>query len=503
MKKAKALMIQGTGSGVGKSILTAAFCRHFLRQGLKVAPFKAQNMANNSFITADGGEMGRAQVYQAEACGIPPHVDMNPILLKPSGDNNSQVILLGKVVGNRNAKDYFGGRKKFIPEVLGALDRLRSQFDLIVIEGAGSPAEINLKEHDLVNMFIAESADAPVLIVGDIDRGGVFAWMKGTYDLLTEKERGLVGGFLVNKFRGDFALLQPGLEMFQNMVGKPILGVFPFDHDLFVDEEDAIPMPSVEYSAGTQQRVDVVVLRLPRISNFTDFSPLAYDPNILLRYVWRPNQLGNPDLIIIPGSKSTLDDLDFLRQSGLADAVLQSHKSGSLILGVCAGLQILGKTVRDPEHVESAKSESAGLGLLNMETTLLAEKITRQVHGVVTCASPALRAGLAVEGYEIHMGRTRFPDDVAPLFQNSNGDSDSNLGVTNRDGTVIATYIHGFLDNDGLRQEFINHVRSQRGLSALTSAFNYRAFRENNLNRLGAMIERHVDLKLLNELVFG
>ena len=500
--KAKTLMIQGTGSGVGKSIITAGFCRQFFLDGWRVAPFKAQNMSLNSFVTEDGGELGRAQAYQAEACGIKPHVNMNPILLKPSGDNMSQVIVMGKVTENRNAKNYYANHKRHQTEVKKAFDHLSREYELIVLEGAGSPAEINLKQWDLVNMPMAQMAKAPVIIVGDIDRGGVFAWMKGTFDLLEPEEKDRVAGFIVNKFRGDPDLLTPGLRQFEDMVHKPILGVIPYCRDLFVDEEDAIPTEAYPSAQNASGNLDAAVIWYPRISNFTDVSPLAADPSVTLRYVSNPAQLGNPDLIILPGSKNTLDDVDFLKRQGLAEAICDRFHSGSIILGICAGFQILGKTVRDPYNMESHQTEVSGLNLLDFETTLLTQKNTRQVRQT-TLSSPLFQAGLPIEGYEIHMGETEFKTEYLPLFETPNGNHPLHLGLTNHEGTLVGTYVHGFLDNEEVRISFLQHIRILRGLPAPKETFNYRAFREQNLNRLANLVSASVDMKKVIEIING
>lgn len=500
--RAKTLMIQGTGSGVGKSIITAGFCRQFFLEGWRVAPFKAQNMSLNSFVTAEGGELGRAQAYQAEACGIKPHVHMNPILLKPSGDNMSQVIVMGKVTENRNAKNYYANHKKHEAQVQEAFDQLSQEYELIVLEGAGSPAEINLKQWDLVNMPMARMAKAPVLIVGDIDRGGVFAWMKGTYDLLEPEEKDRVAGFIVNKFRGDLDLLTPGLRQFEDMVHKPVLGVIPYCRDLFVDEEDAIPTevtPSVQNTLG---KLDAAVIWYPRISNFTDVSPLMADPSATVRYVSNPAQLGNPDLIILPGSKNTLEDLEFLKQQGLAKAICECFQSGSIILGICGGFQMLGKTVRDPDNMESRLTEVSGLGLLDLETTLLTVKNTRQVCQA-TLSGPLFPEGLPVEGYEIHMGKTKFLSQYISLFGTQNGDHPLHPGLTNQKGTLTGTYVHGFLDNEEVRHSFLNHIRTLRNLPIQEETFIYSAFREQNLNRLAKLLHDSVDMKQIKEIIQG
>lgn len=492
---AKTIMIQGTGSGVGKSMITAALCRRFFMDGRRVAPFKAQNMSLNSFVTEDGGEMGRAQVYQAEACGIKPHVAMNPVLLKPSGDNMSQVIVMGKVVGSRNAKDYYAGRGNYINEVKDAFEFLSNAYDLIVLEGAGSPAEINLREFDFVNMAMAKMANAPVIIVGDIDRGGVFAWMKGTYDLLTPDEQNRVCGFIINKFRGDVDLLKPGITMFENMVGKPVLGVVPFYLDFFADEEDSVPIMNNQKNG--KDILDVVVLRLPRMSNFTDVSPLSNDPSISVRYVWQASQINNPDLIIIPGSKNTIEDLRFMHTQGLSKAILDCHNAGSTILGICGGFQILGAMIHDPDNIESSHSEShlEGLNLFNMETTILKEKTTRQVR-MSTCSNPIWDAGLTVDGYEIHMGASEVKSTYFPLFQGL--ENTCNLGMTNTNGTVIGTYIHGFLDNNEFRSEFLKQIRNKRGLSG--KDFDYSSFRNSQMDRLCEMTN-HLDMNRIYQLV--
>lgn len=499
---AKTLMIQGTGSGVGKSIITAGICRQFYLDGWQVAPFKAQNMSLNSFITEDGGELGRAQAYQAEACGIKPHVNMNPILLKPSGDNMSQVIVMGKVTENRNAKNYYAHHNKHKEAVQTAFNNLSREYDLVVLEGAGSPAEINLKQWDLVNMPMAKMAKAPVLIVGDIDRGGVFAWMKGTYDLLTKEEQDRVAGFIVNKFRGDLDLLTPGLLQLEDLVQKPVLGVIPFCRDLFVDEEDAIPAWNHPATGNEKDQLDAAVIWYPRISNFTDVSPLAADPAVSLRYVSNPSQLGNPDLIILPGSKNTLDDLQFMKGQGLAEAVCDRHQSGAIVLGICGGFQILGKTVKDPESMESRQTEVSGLTLLDIETTLVTEKTTRQVQQT-TVSGPLFPAGFPVEGYEIHMGVTEFHAEYLPLFKNTNGDHPFHLGITDAKGTLVGTYVHGFLDNEDLRNSFLNHVRNMRSLPMQQKKFNYHAFRQQHLNRLAQLVSDSIDMKQVKEIVNG
>lgn len=497
---AKTLMIQGTGSGVGKSIITAALCRAFYREGHKVTPFKAQNMSLNSYVTEDGGEIGRAQVYQAEACGIAPHVAMNPILLKPSADNNSQVIVMGKVMGQRNAKDYYANRPNYIKEVEQAFDYLKSKYELIIMEGAGSPAEINLRQHDMVNMAMAEMADAPVLIVGDIDRGGVFAWMKGTLDLLTETEQQRVRGFIINQFRGDIDLLKPGITQFEEMTGKPVLGVIPFDAELYVDEEDAIPHHSSPFINSGKGVVDVAIVQLPHIANFTDFSPLVSDPGVAVRYVRSPVQAGRPDLLILPGTKNTIGDMQFIKEMGWDQYTKSFHEEGGMILGVCGGFQILGTRLSDPDHIESPIDEIDGLGFIQATTIMEHEKITRR-RIRPTLPSSIFEQGLEVDGYEIHSGRTQFHKEYPLLFQPSNGDCHYSLGLCNEEGTVIGTYLHGFLDNDPIREAFLNYIRKQRNLPPPVKKFNYREFRSRHLDRLANLVTQSIDMNEVKRII--
>ncbi len=494
--KAKTLMIQGTGSGVGKSLITAAFCRWFYKQGWRVAPYKAQNMSLNSFITEDGGEMGRAQVYQAEACGIKPHVSMNPVLLKPSGDNQSQIIVMGKVSATQNAKDYYQFRGKYIDQAKGALDDLRNQYEIVVLEGAGSPAEINLKSFDFVNMYMAEHAEAPVILVGDIDRGGVFAWIKGTYDLLEPHEQKRVCGIIINKFRGDIDLLKPGLKMLEDLIHKPVLGVLPFFRDLYVDEEDTLPDWTLSDQNTHPDALQIAILRLPRISNFTDFAPLIHDPNLKVSFIWHPLQLNRPHIIIIPGSKNTLEDLAFLKSQGLDKSLLQCHREGASIWGICAGFQMMGQRICDPKKVESQRLEMQGLGFFDVSTELKAQKTTRQVH-CKTTGNTWLPDGLAVEGYEIHMGSNHYHSNYTHLFDSDKREQSYDLGIVNEEGSLIGTYLHGFLDNKDFRNSLFNNIRRKNGLPLQPTGFDYQALRNNSLDRLGKMIEDHLDMNII------
>ncbi len=489
-------MIQGTGSGVGKSILTAAFCRYFYQAGVKVAPFKAQNMALNSFVTEHGEEMGRAQVYQAEACGLKPEILMNPILLKPSGDNNSQVIVMGKPDGSRNAKDFYSRHLQHKEIVLQALAKLRQKYELVIIEGAGSPAEINLKKTDIVNMFIAEKAEAPVLLVGDIDRGGVFAWLKGTYDLLSRNEQDRILGFIINKFRGDLELLKPGIEQFEKMMGKPVLGVIPYCQNLVVDEEDSVPQRFYSANGNEQETLNIAVIELPRMSNFTDLSPLAHDPSISIQYVQHPTQIWKPDLIILPGSKNTVDDINFLNRQYLTREILKHHEAGAMILGICGGFQMLGKIIKDPGNMESREKEADGLGFFDFETTLMPEKLTRQVQ-LETARSRVFPEGVQCEGYEIHMGRTTFKTSYPALFSTSTGENPMNYGITNEAGTVFGTYLHGFLDKDLFRENILRYIRSEKGIPEPKNKFDYAQFRTRGLNKLADLIKTSMNMETI------
>jgi adenosylcobyric acid synthase len=444
---AKSIMIQGTMSNAGKSLLVAALCRIFWQDGWRVAPFKSQNMALNSFITASGGEMGRAQVVQAECAGIEPDVRMNPILLKPTTDKGSQVILRGRALGNMTAWEYYEKKADFLPAVMDAYNSLAAEHDIIVIEGAGSPAEINLKRDDFVNMGLAKLVDAPILLVGDIDRGGVFAQLYGTIALLDADERARVKGMVVNKFRGDRAILEPGLKTLEELCGVPVAGVVPYLH-VDIDDEDSLTERF--YRPAAKGLIDVAVIRLPYISNFTDFAPFERQMSVSLRYVQSVGELGRPDMIILPGTKSTIADLIWLRESGLEAAVLQAADSGTLVFGICGGFQMLGRTISDPERVESAGlTEIRGMGLLEMDTVFRGEKVQTQTKGVFGAVPGMLAAlsGMAYEGYEIHMGRSG--EKVTAL-----------MGA----GNVYGSYIHGVFDAPGICEAVIRALCGKKGI---------------------------------------
>ncbi|MCL0064510.1 cobyric acid synthase [Dehalococcoidia bacterium] len=459
---AKTLMIQGTGSSVGKSIIVAALCRIMHQDGFRVAPFKSQNMALNSFVTRDGLEMGRAQVVQAEAAGIEPCVDMNPVLLKPEADAKSQVVVMGKPRMTVSARDYYKHTLDLFPIIEQSLARLRSQYDIVIIEGAGSPAEINLRRFEMVNMSIARIAQSPVLLVGDIDKGGVFASLVGTLVLLQGEERKMIKGFIINKFRGDISILQPGLDYLEEHTGIPVLGVVPYYHHIMINEEDSI------YQGETGEwnrecRIDIAVIYLRHISNSTDFEPLQQEPGVRLRYITAPWQLGNPDLIIIPGSKSTIADLAHLKETGLAEAILSKARAGTPVIGICGGFQMLGNRIEDPQRVESEKTSIDGLGLLDIVTTFESEKTTHQVRARITAGEGLFRGltGEDLTGYEIHMGQT-LGGDAPPAFeitQRLGGDGNHPDGAVGYDGMIFGTYLHGLFDNGRFRRGLLHNIK--------------------------------------------
>ncbi len=492
-------MIQGTGSHVGKSVLVAALCRIFADRGARVAPFKAQNMALNSFITREGGEIGRAQAFQAFAARILPSVHMNPILLKPSSDTGAQVIVQGKVFGNMDARTYHHRKEELREKVRESLEVLRRQYDLILIEGAGSPAEINLKEHDLVNMGTAKMARSPVLLVGDIDRGGVFASLYGTIALLEEEERAYFRGLIINKFRGDVSLLTPGLRMIEEKTAMPVLGVIPYVHDLYLPEEDSVGLRKRMGVADAAIRIGVV--RLSHISNFTDFDVLAMEPEVSVEYLSPGDPLDGLDALILPGSKNTLSDLALLRESGLDKRIVAFAEGGGTVVGLCGGYQILGRSVRDPEHVESNLEAVAGLGLLDIETVMASKK--------TTTLDEAKRIGgkgeERLEGYEIHMGQTRRGDGVAPLFRivRRNGQPcNVEDGAVNARANVWGTYLHGIFDNDRFRHEFLNTLRERKGLSPLTrfQVF-YKQRLEEHVEKLARTVSDALDMDRIERII--
>ena len=501
MSKAKCIMVQGTMSGAGKSLLCAALCRIFAQDGYRVAPFKSQNMALNSFVTRDGAEMGRAQVVQAQAAGAEPDVRMNPILLKPSSDVGSQVIVNGRARGQMSAADYFRMKRSLIPDILEAYNSLAAENDIIVIEGAGSPAEINLKADDIVNMGLAKLVDAPVLLAGDIDRGGVFAQLYGTVELLEADERARIRGLIINKFRGDVEILRPGLAMLEEKTQLPVVGVVPY---LRVEIEDEDSLSDRLEAKSAVKPLDIAILRLPHVSNFTDFIPLEQHPLLGVRYVQRTRQLGAPDLVILPGTKNTMDDLRWLRESGLEAAVLRLSAAGTPVLGVCGGYQMLGETLRDPMHVESRIPEMAGLGLLNLDVEFRAEKTTVQSSGAIACESGWLSAynGVVLDGYEIHAGVNAFGPGCVPfLYLNGRTEPD---GVTNRAGNVIGTYLHGLFDTGVFWRAVVNRVREQKGMDARDGeVLTIEQYRDREFDRLAAVVRQNLDMDAVYAILRG
>lgn len=490
---AKSIMIQGTGSHVGKSLIVTGLCRIFHQDGFRVAPFKAQNMSLNSFATPEGGEIGRAQAVQAEACRIPPSVDMNPILLKPMGDAGCQVVLHGKPYMNLSAKRYYDIKTKLWEAVRLSFERLKERFDIIVIEGAGSPAEVNLKENDIVNMRMARYAEAPVLLVGDIDRGGVLAWMVGTLQLLPQEERELVKGLIINKFRGDISLLKPGLDFLEERTGKPVLGVIPYIRDLRIQEEDSVSLDGLK-PMKDESDVRIAVIRLPGISNFTDFDPLIREEDVSLRYVTSPDELEWADMIVIPGTKNTIRDLGFLKERGLFEGILRERGKGKMIMGICGGFQMLGVRVEDPYGIESEQGSEEGLGLLEVVTSFTDEKATYQVVARAIRETPYLDEGELLEGYEIHMGETKARDHLFELSRPS-GEKVWD-GAISDDNLVVGTYLHGIFENGLFRRRLLNFVRRRKGLPEINipSEVNPRLERQREYDRLAGILRESLDI---------
>ena len=483
-------MLAGTGSDVGKSIIAAAFCRIFLQDGYHPAPFKAQNMALNSYATPEGLEIGRAQAVQAEAAGVPCHTDMNPLLLKPSSDHTSRVVLNGRPIGNRNAYEYFRreGREELRKEVHAAFDRLAARYNPVVMERAGSISEINLRDSDLVNLPMAMHAGADVILVADIDRGGVFASVYGSVMLLRPEERKHIKGILINKFRGDIRLFESGVKMLEDLCGVPVVGVVPYYKDIYIEEEDSVMLQTKNIRAG-QGKVNIAVVLLRHLSNFTDFNVLERDPRVHLFYTNNTDELMKADIILLPGSKSTLSDLYELRRNGVAQAIVRAHREGATVMGICGGYQLMGQEVCDPDHVEGEIERLPGLGLLPVSTRTQGEKITRQVRfhfleGSETC-----------EGYEIHMGTTAPLADVpaSPLNHLADGREDGYFA----DRTCMGTYVHGILDNpsviDYLLEPFANKLKE--------TTFDYKAFKEEQYDKLAAHVRKHVDLPLIYQIL--
>ena len=493
MKKTRCIMVQGTMSGAGKSLLCAALCRIFHQDGLRCAPFKSQNMALNSYVTRDGLEMGRAQVVQAMAAGVEPDVRMNPILLKPCSDVGSQVIVNGEVRGQMPARDYFRYKKQLVPEILAAYHSLAEENDVIVIEGAGSPAEINLKADDIVNMGLARLVDAPVLLAGDIDRGGVFAQLYGTVALLEPEERARVKGLIINKFRGDVEILRPGLAPLEEKTGVPVIGVVPYVRTE-IDDEDSLA-PSLGRTEA-HKPLDAAVIRLPRISNFTDFSPLEQHPLLGVRYVSGPQTLGRPDVVILPGTKSTLDDLVWLRENGLEAAILKLAAAGVPVMGICGGYQMLGRTLSDPEGTEGGVPGAVvrGLGLLPVDTVFCAQKTRTRVEARAL-AGPF--AGARLEGYEIHMGKTQV--DGEPFCRLEDGRAEGCAA-----GNVYGTYLHGLFDTGEATARLADLLCKTKGIDPAGAApLSHRAFQEREFDRLAEAVRAALDMDAIYRMMEG
>lgn len=495
---ARTIMVQGTASSVGKSIVCAALCRLFRNEGLRVAPFKSQNMALNAFVTPDGGEIGRAQAVQAEAARAVPTVDMNPILLKPEGDSRSQVVVLGKVRGSMSAAEYHANKPELRVLVKDALDRLRASNDIVVIEGAGSPAEINLKDRDIVNMFVAGIADAPVLLVGDIDRGGVFAAFVGTMELLEEHERARVAAFVINKFRGDVRLLEPGLRFLEDRTSKPVLGVLPYVQRLRVADEDSV---SLETRRGRPRarpdELEIAIVRLPRISNYDDFQPLEHEAGVVVRFVEHADELEGADLVVLPGTKSTIADLRWLKTSGIAEAVVRRARRGEPVLGICGGCQMLGHTIHDPGAIEGDERFAEALGLLAFRTHFGTEKRTTQVRA----EGLSFLSG-EIAGYEIHMGRLERLPGASGAFtitrRNGRPERDIDGDVS---GAVIGTMIHGLFDNECARRALLNHLRRKKPLAAALSTSPSVSTEHDEYDRIAEVLRANLDMARLHSMV--
>ena len=496
--KAKVLMMQGTASNVGKSILVTALCRIFKNDGFAVAPFKAQNMSLNSFVTPTGGEIGRAQAVQAEAAGIAPTVEMNPILLKPEGNSRSQVVVNGRPQMTTTAANYYTLKSQLWPVVTEALDKLRSRYQIVVIEGAGSPAEVNLARDEIVNMRLARYCQSPVLLIGDIDRGGVFASLLGTLWLLAPEELKLVKGLVINKFRGDIALLKTGIRFLEEKASIPVTGVIPYFQDISVAQEDSVALEQSRPQQATFQ-IDIAVIRLPHVSNFDDFDPMANETGIRVRFINSVHNLGSPDLIILPGSKTTVADLHWLRESGLANRITSLFQQGTFVIGICGGYQMLGQYINDPDQVESAVLKQQGLGILPITTTFLPTKETHQVKGEVLSHRGLLSntMGISLEGYEIHMGRTENHEEGnAFRLKERSGESCNVLdGYLDSTGRVLGTYLHGLFGNNNLRRSMLSQIAQSKGQHLVFDDDSDQ--REDEYDRLADLIRNSLDIDLI------
>lgn len=489
MRKLKPLMIQGTMSNSGKTFVVAGLCRIFAKDGYRCAPFKSQNMALNSYITKDGWEIGRAQAMQAEAAMIEPQVEMNPILLKPNSDMGSQVIVNGEVLGNYPATEYYKKKEQLKPAIMQAFHKLEERFDAIVIEGAGSPAEINLKDNDIVNMGMAKMADADVFLVADIDRGGVFAAVYGTIMLLEPEERKRIKGIIINKFRGDVEILKPGLTMIEELTGIPVIGVLPYAQ-IDIDDEDSLSDDLTKREVGIG--IDIAVIRLPHISNFTDFGAFDMMNEVSLRYVTKKSELGNPDVIILPGTKNTMYDLKWLRESGL-EAVIWRLKDKCRIIGICGGYQMLGELLEDPENIEHGGTMK-GIGLLPLKTVFVSDKTrTRKKADILA------NLELSVKGYEIHMGVTTALDqDVQPLLKFEDGTRD---GYCSKDGRIWGSYLHGIFDEDAFRETFVAALMKEKGISGAVKPMSHQEYKQQQYDKLERLLRQHLDMDAIYRML--
>ncbi|MDH3982403.1 MAG: cobyric acid synthase [Kiritimatiellaceae bacterium] len=498
MKKneSKALCLLGTGSDVGKSVVVAALCRIFKNQGISVAPYKAQNMSNNSYVTLEGGEMGRAQVVQAEACKIEPHTDMNPVLLKPNTDLGSQVVLHGHAIGNAEASEYFKDTKYLFGKANESLARLKGQYDLVVIEGAGSCAEVNLRSRDFVNFETAHAADAPVIIIADIDRGGVFAQIVGSLEVIPERDRKRVAGFIINKFRGDASLFDDGINYLEEKTGLPVLGLIPYYRHIEIDPEDGMPLETVidPPTRPLPGKINIAALRLPHISNFTDFNPLIRDEHISFHYLSKPRSLDGYDALMIPGTKNVRFDLQWLKDTGWEKPIHDFAKNGGRILGVCGGYQMLGKQVHDPFGIEGDPGSSEGFGLLDIETTLEKEKVLSRSQG-------NLADGTYIDGYEIHMGQTRLGSDAVPMVSvksRNQSDMEDSDGAISKDGKIEGSYFHGFFDFPDFRNRYLQKLSPTYPAEDAQAAA---AFKQTQYDLLAEHFEQHLDMDKISVIL--
>ena len=498
MFKAKSIMVLGTGSGVGKSVIVSALCRIFLQDGYHTAPFKSQNMALNSYVTEDGGEIGRAQATQAFSAKIKPTVDMNPILIKPTADTNAQIILMGKPVGNMSVYEYKNFKKTAFKKAKESFNRLSKEYEIIVLEGAGSPAEINLKKDDIVNMKMARFAKSPIILIGDIDKGGVFAWLVGTLQLLTENERKMVKGLIINKFRGDKRLLLSGIRFLEKYTGIKVLGVIPYFKEIKIPEEDAVPLETERKLTSTKKKIIINVILLPHISNFTDFDALEQEPDVLLRYIRKPEEISTPDLIIIPGTKNTINDMKYLKKKGFAEKILFTFNSNSktLLIGICGGYQILGKKIYDKKGIESKRKEVSGLGILPINTYFLKEKMLSQIK------AKEIGSNIEINGYEIHHGQTKINNNSRPVFKIINSENKKKNyfdGAITKDKRCWGTYLHGIFDNDLFRKNYLNKIRKIKRMACINKTTSYNV--ETEFEKLANLVRKNIDIKSVYEIL--